>query len=387
MPDFGFTYPEDPQQRSRCPIKESVATILIYHPTGRRTSHSHTSGTVAAATHRQARLDIATLDFAVEQYFSAGLAPSTRRVYEAGSKKYLGFCEQLHYNPIPTSEQLLCKFVAYLATKDISATTIKVYLSAVRQLHLSRNHSPPDIASMPCLQQVIRGIRISQAGLHSGKASRLPITPAILQSIRTQWQGEPLNQDRIMLWAAFTTCFFGFLRAGEICTKNPQQFNPSAELAFQDVAVDDIRNPQAIKMTIKASKTDPFREGVDIQFQRTNNDLCPVAALLTWLVNRGSAPGPLFQFSSGAPLTRATFVVELKKAITESGHSPEGFSGHSFRAGAATTAANNGISDAHIKLLGRWKSSAYQRYIRPSPSNVANLWGKIADSRARFMDS
>ena len=54
-------------------------------------------------------------------------------------------------------------------------------------------------------------------------------------------------------------------------------------LAFQDVAVDDIRNPQAIKMTIKASKTDPFREGVDIQFQRTNNDLCPVAALLTWL--------------------------------------------------------------------------------------------------------
>ena len=120
MPDFGFTYPGDPQQRSRCPIKESVATILIYHPTGRQASHSHTSGTVAAATHRQARLDIATLDLAVEQYFSAGLAPSTRRVYEAGSKKYLGFCEQLHYNPIPTSEQLLCKFVAYLATNDIS---------------------------------------------------------------------------------------------------------------------------------------------------------------------------------------------------------------------------------------------------------------------------
>ena len=179
------------------------------------------------------------------------------------------------------------------------------------------------------------------------------------------------------------------LRAGEICTKNPQQFNPSADLAFQDVAVDDIRNPQAIKLTIKASKTDPFREGVDSYTVPANQQrLMPSSSTLDMAGEyRGSAPGPLFQFSSGAPLTRATFVVELKKAITESGHSPEGFSGHSFRAGAATTAANNGISDAHIKLLGRWKSSAYQRYIRPSPSNVANLRGKIADSRARSMDS
>ena len=62
----------------------------------------------------------------------------------------------------------------------------------------------------------------------------------------------------------------------------------------------------------------------------TTTYIYPVAALLTWLVNMGNAPGPLFQFSSEAPLTRATFVVELKKAITKSGHSPEGFSGHSF---------------------------------------------------------
>ena len=36
------------------------------------------------------------------------------------------------------------------------------------------------------------------------------------------------------------------------------------------------------------------------------------------------------------------------------------YSGHSFRSGAATTAAKQGISDATIKMLGRWKSSAYQ---------------------------
>ena len=164
----------------------------------------------------------------MEQYFSAGLAPSTRRAYEAGHKRYLEFCKQFHYQPTPTSEQLLCKFTTFLAINDLSATTIKVYLSAVRQLHLARGHNPPDTSEMPRLQQVIRGIRISQAQQpHRTQRQRLPITPTILSDIYGQWQKQPLSKDRIMLWAAFTTCFYGFMRSGEICAKDPEQFNPS----------------------------------------------------------------------------------------------------------------------------------------------------------------
>ena len=43
------------------------------------------------------------------------------------------------------------------------------------------------------------------------------------------------------------------------------------------------------------------------------------------------------------------------------------FAGHSFRIGAATTAAQCGIQNALIKTLGRWESSAYTRYIRTAP--------------------
>ena len=155
----------------------------------------------------------------------------------------------------------------------------------------------------------------------------------------------------------------------------------SSDLTFQDVAIDTMTNPQIIRITLKTSKTDPFREGADIHIQRTNNNLCPVAALLAWLVKRGNAPGPLFHFASGTPLTRAKFVAELKRAICTTGKSAQGFSGHSFRSGAATTAANIGISDAHIKVLGRWKSAAYQRYIKPSPESLAELRGKMTDPR------
>ena len=40
------------------------------------------------------------------------------------------------------------------------------------------------------------------------------------------------------------------------------------------------------------------------------------------------------------------------------------YSGHSFRIGAATAAAQAGLEDSTIQLLGRWSSGAFLRYIR-----------------------
>ena len=52
------------------------------------------------------------------------------------------------------------------------------------------------------------------------------------------------------------------------------------------------------------------------------------------------------------PLTQAGFVVELKSALERWGVCSEGYSGHSFRIGAATTAAEAGVHDAVIQQLG-----------------------------------
>ena len=38
----------------------------------------------------------------------------------------------------------------------------------------------------------------------------------------------------------------------------------------------------------------------------------------------------------------------------------------SFRIGAATYAAEQGISDTKIRHMGRWKSDAFKKYIRIS---------------------
>ena len=47
------------------------------------------------------------------------------------------------------------------------------------------------------------------------------------------------------------------------------------------------------------------------------------------------------------------------------------YSGHSFRIGAATTAASVGVEDSLIKTLGRWESSAYLLYVRVPRDRLA----------------
>ena len=103
--------------------------------------------------------------------------------------------------------------------------------------------------------------------------------------------------------------------------------------------------------------------GINIFIGKTDNSLCPVAAALSYMVERGVDPGPFFRFQDGKPLTRMRFVSKVKEAFTAVGIDYTAYSGRSFRSGAATTAAKQGISDATIKMLGRWKSSAYQLYV------------------------
>ena len=97
--------------------------------------------------------------------------------------------------------------------------------------------------------------------------------------------------------------------------------------------------------------------------------LCAVQAVVSYLARRGHCPGPLFLLENGLPLTHL-LVTDRLRAILLSAGLPGDFSSHSFRIGAATSAARVGVPDHLIQVLGWWKSDAYKQYIRTPPDLI-----------------
>ena len=144
-------------------------------------------------------------------------------------------------------------------------------------------------------------------------------------------------------------------------------------VTVKDVAVDDHESPSVIRIHLRRSKTDQFGRGVDVYLGSTGDELCPVAALLAYLAVRGE-DGPLFRFRDRRALTREPgFVDKVRSALSILGYDASIYAGHSFRIDAATTAAEQGIEDSVIKMLGRWESSAYQLYVRTSRETLASI--------------
>ena len=79
--------------------------------------------------------------------------------------------------------------------------------------------------------------------------------------------------------------------------------------------------------------------------------LCPISAILAYLHLRRSSTGPLFIDTHGEPSTRSRLPSFIQSVLQRPGI-PGQFSGHSFRIGAATTAAQCSIPDYLIRWSG-----------------------------------
>ena len=255
---------------------------------------------------------------------------------------------------------------------------MKVYLAAVRWLYIREGRENPFQAPLYRLQYVLRGAKREEASRGSGSRERLPISPSILRRIKAVWEGNGHDPDITMLWAAACLGFFGFLRSGEMTVPTDSSYDPAVHLSRNDVAVDNAQKPAVLRVTIKQSKTDPFRKGIDLFLGKTATDLCPVTAMLNYLVVRGKQQGPLFMFRDGRFLTRERLVTAVRAALQKAGLDCAKYCGHSFWIGAATTAASRGMEDAIIKTLGRWRSLAYLEYIKIPREQLANYSSILA---------
>jgi len=136
--------------------------------------------------------------------------------------------------------------------------------------------------------------------------------------------------------------------------------DPEVHLCFGDIRVDSHENPSMLQVVIKCSKMDLYRLKMTLYIGITNSELCPILAVMDYMLARD----PLFMWQDSRYLTCDCFVQVVRKALTTAEIEAKNYAGHSFRIGAATTAAQCGLQESTIKMLGRWPSSAYLLYIK-----------------------
>ena len=282
-----------------------------------------------------------------------GVAQSTRRTYQSGLNAYFSFCTRFNIITVPASSltlQYFCVDKSHL----VSYKTLKVYLAAIRLMHIENGF--PDPTTDESLHLVCRGIRCQQSG---SECTRLPITINLLRTLKFQLRSSNKSLlDQRLLWAAFTVLFYGFLRASECLS-----------LTWSDVLIHD----DHITITLQQSKTDPFRRGQSIKVYSSLTTTCPVKALTNYANSIAAKQPHHFVFSAGTflPLSRSKLTAEVRQLLSQAGMSPSDYASHSFRIGAATMAAAAGLPPYLIKTLGRWNSNAYMSYVRCPQSIIA----------------
>ena len=98
---------------------------------------------------------------------------------------------------------------------------------------------------------MVKGVKRDQAcKLPSNQRTRLPITAELMKKMKSILLKNCTDEDNIMLWAAMSLCFFGFLRASEMTLETESSFDPGAHLCYTDIAIDDAAKPTILKVRI-----------------------------------------------------------------------------------------------------------------------------------------
>ena len=200
--------------------------------------------------------------------------------------------------------------------------------------------------------------------------SRLPITLPILHRIlQSSVKICRTPYDSHLFQAMCSLAFFACMRVGELTLTTTKERGSLIQLCQLTQLTDVNQGVIALKFTFLDFKHNYNQRPFSVVVNRRKK-FCPVQIILDYLSLRGNRPGPLFRLADGSPVSRDIFIDELSMAIKYCGLDPSRYKGHSFRIGAASYAADAGMSDAQIKALGRWKSNAFQKYIRiPSLSS------------------
>jgi integrase len=290
-------------------------------------------------------------------------ATETLRSYRTSWKQWCGFCDLMGYQPLAGDAMAVGMFLAHLSlTKSLA--TARTRLASVATAHRIAGVRL-DTKAGP-IASVLEGFKREQGVKPLKQAT--PLLAELLKRVLGAYAKDtPAHRrDKAILLIGFASA----LRRSEIVT-----------LDLTDVE----SVPQGVLLHLGRSKTDQQGKGELIAIHRgTSSEFCAVTALDRWIETRGRKAGPLFiRLHRGGGVSterlrpQAVSII-VKRAVLASGLNADTFSGHSLRAGLATSAALAGADLKDIMVQTRHRSHDIAlRYIRRAEVWKDNVTGLL----------
>lgn len=284
------------------------------------------------------------------EYVATAKAPETLRGYRIDWADFSGWCERHGQQPVPASPQTLALYLTEEAQHH-KTSTLQRRLSSISQAHAAAGFLDSPTKSA-LVRAVWQGIRREKGVAREGKTPTL--VNDVIRMVGHLGTAKTIEvRDKALLLVGFA----GALRRSEL-----------VGLGREDIAIDD----RGVTLYIRRSKTDQEGAGQKVALPHGHQEeTCPVRALEAWISRAGIESGPLFRAVdrhgnvAPTPMDGRSVARIVKRAIQRTGKSPEGFAGHSLRAGLATSAAMAGKSMNAIMKQTRHRSEAMVRvYIR-----------------------
>jgi len=261
---------------------------------------------------------------------------------------------------IPCSPEAVAGYLAEIADTHAVAT-IQRRLAAIAKAHRASGHDDP--CRTEIVKAAMRGIRRIK-GTAQREAQALQRDDLFL--VLERMGDRPIDiRDKALLLIGFAAAFRRSELVGLDCDD-----------------VEEVR--QGIVLHLRRSKTDQDGQGRKIAIPHGRTRWCPVRHMADWIAHAGIEQGPIFRSIDRhghiAPdrLSGDAVATIMKKRAKAAGFDPAIFSGHSLRAGFATSAAMAGASTLKIRAQTGHKSDAMLgRYIRDGDMFNDNATGAV----------
>jgi integrase len=245
---------------------------------------------------------------------------------------------------------LLQCFATWLFNSRLSPATIRTYVAAVK--FWAQLTTGSDIVHTFALTKTLRGIARAVPQVPD---ERQPLTgPYLAAAVESLSQFLPDYYHKLYA-AMFSVAFYAMLRVSEMTKTRYADHNLPAWAL--------IVHPNAVTLRLQSSKTSHSTQPEQLVTIHQQLLACPIAAISQYLSVRGDGYY-LFVHPTGDPITYDQFAAVFATACFNTGLPFRKLTTHSFRIGGATFYSNAGYTEAQVKLLGRWSSDSYKRYIR-----------------------